>query len=119
MTAIETTELVRKFDSGANRGSDIDKPDYEGFLHPLVIQRYGEYMHKHRLLPDGSLRASDNWQLGIPLDSCVKSGWRHFHDWWKEHRGYASVDGIEDALCAIIFNVSAYLLTKLKERGYK
>lgn len=108
--------LVRQFETGASRNSEHGKLDYEGFLSPLVIDRYAEYMQKHRVMSDGSFRASDNWQKGMSLDSYMKSGWRHFMDWWKEHRGYASREGLEDALCALIFNASGYLHEILKRR---
>lgn len=100
---------VRKFDTGATRDAETNKPDYEGFLSPLVIERYGAYMSKHRVQPDGALRESDNWQLGIPLNAYMKSGYRHFIDWWKQHRGYKSSEDLEDSLCALIFNASGYL----------
>lgn len=106
---------MRYFDSGATRDSDENKPDYEGFLSPLVIERYGEYMMKHQVQADGKLRASDNWQHGIPKDQYIKSAWRHMMDWWKEHRGYGSREGLEDALCALLFNVAGYLHEHLKE----
>lgn len=109
---------IRKFSGGATRDTDTDKPDYEGFLHPLVVQRYGEYMHSHRKQSDGELRDSDNWQKGIPPAELIKSGWRHFQDWWLEHRGYVSREGIEDALCGLMFNAMAYLLYRLKQREY-
>jgi hypothetical protein len=107
---------MRNFKTGATRDTDKDKYDYEGFLSPLVIERFGEYMHKHRLQADGKLRDSDNWQKGIPKEAYMKSGWRHFMDWWKEHRGIPSREGLEDALCAILFNVSGYLHEHLKNK---
>ena len=107
---------MRKFKTGATRNDDAGKLDFEGFLSPLVLERYAEYMNKHRHLEDGTLRASDNWQVGIPKESYMKSGWRHFFDWWKEHRGIASRGGLEDALCALLFNVSGYLFELLKEK---
>ena len=73
-------------------------------------------MTKHRLQADGKLRDSDNWQKGIPKREYIKSGFRHFHDWWMEHRGYASREGIIDALCGIMFNTMGYLLEVLKEQ---
>jgi len=100
---------MRKFPSGATRDSDEDKPDYEGFLSSLVLKRFGEYMHKHRQLEDGTFRESDNWQQGIPRAVYIKSAFRHFMDWWLEHRGYPSRDGLEEALCALLFNVMGYL----------
>ena len=105
---------MRKFASGATRDSDETKLDYEGFLSPLVLRRFAEYMHQHRLQADGKLRDSDNWQKGIPLDAYMKSGWRHFMDWWACHR--ASQDPAE-ALCALLFNVQGYLHEILRKNA--
>lgn len=105
---------MRQFETGATRNSDEDKYDYEGFLSPLVLERFAEYMHKHRLQDDGTLRDSDNWQKGIPRDAYMKSGWRHFMDWWMEHRNLSSREGLEDALCALMFNIQGYLHEHLK-----
>lgn len=110
---------MRRFDTGATRNDDTNALDYEGFLSPLVLERFAEYMRAHRVQADGTTRASDNWQRGIPLDSYMKSGWRHFMDWWKEHRGHESRDGLEDALCALIFNAQGYLHEVLRERDVK
>jgi len=107
---------IRYFKTGATRDIDIDKYDYEGFLSPRVIERFGEYMDKHRKQLDGNLRDSDNWQKGMPKNAYIKSGLRHFMDWWKEHRGLSSREGIEDALCAIMFNTMGYLHEILKEK---
>lgn len=107
---------IREFATGASRDTDAGKLDLEGFLSPLVLERYGQYMHEHRKLPDGSYRDADNWQKGIPHAAYMKSGWRHFFDWWKEHRGIATGDGIENALCALIFNASGYLHERIKAR---
>lgn len=108
--------VVRQFSSGATRDQDAGKFDYEGFLSPLVLNRYAEYMHGHRKQPDGQLRDSDNWQKGIPLDAYMKSGWRHFMDVWSEHRGYSTAEGLETALCATLFNLSGYLHEVLKAK---
>lgn len=108
---------VRVFDTGAKRDLDTEKFDFESFLSPLVIERYAKYMHKHRQLPDGTLRPGDNWQLGIPKDAYMKSGWRHMFDWWKEHRGHKTAEGLEDSLCALLFNCSGYLHEHLKAKS--
>jgi hypothetical protein len=107
---------MRKFKTGATRDNEEGKFDYEGFYNPLVIKRFGQYMDKHRKQADGKLRDSDNWQKGIPKDAYIKSAWRHFIDWWMEHRGYKSREGIEDALCALLFNVQGYLFEILKNK---
>jgi hypothetical protein len=107
---------VRTFSSGATRDNDTDKFDYEGFLSPLVIRRFGEYMHQHRKQSDVNLRDSDNWQRGIPLNEYMKSAWRHFFEWWAVHRGNPPTEDIEDTLCAMLFNVQGYLHELLKNK---
>ena len=106
---------MRHFEGGATRDSEEDKIDFEGFLSPHVLERYGAYMHKHRKQADGNLRASDNWQAGIPKDVYMKSLWRHFFDVWKEHRGQHTLAGLEEALCAVLFNSMGYLHEVLKK----
>lgn len=113
-------ELIRTFDTGATRDTDAGKYDYEGFLSPLVIERYAEYMHRHRKQSDGAIRDSDNWQKGMPREQYMKSMWRHFMDVWMLHRGNAAfTDGkeidIDEALCAVLFNVMGYLHEEMKQ----
>ena len=105
---------IRKFNTGATRDIDKDKLDYEGFISPIVLKRYAEYMNKHRIQSNGKFRESDNWQKGIPKNAYMKSLLRHVMDLWLEHRGYKSRDGIEDALCGIIFNSMGYLFELIK-----
>jgi hypothetical protein len=104
---------VRTFATGATRDTDQHKLSYEGFLSPLVLRRYAEYMDKHRVQKDGTLRPPDNWQKGIPLDVYADSEWRHHMEFWTLHRGYGDGD-IEEAICAAIFNLSGYLHELLK-----
>lgn len=105
---------VRNFETGATRSADATRHDPEGYLSPLVIERYCEYMTKHRRQADGQMRASDNWQRGMPLETYIKGLWRHFLHAWTRHRGYtpnddkAAVD-LEEDLCAILFNAMGYL----------
>ena len=101
---------MREFESGANRSEVAGKPDYEGYLSPLVIERYGRYMLSHQDTPAG-LRASDNWQLGIPQSEYLKSAQRHNLDLWLLHRGYRGIytQDKEEALCGILFNAMGYL----------
>jgi hypothetical protein len=112
---------IRTFDTGATRDTDMGKNDYEGFLSPFVLERFGDYMTKHRKQSDGSLRDSDNWQKGFGIgekhfQTCIKSMWRHLLDVWFIHRGHYRFDKqrneeitIDEALCALLFNVMAYL----------
>jgi hypothetical protein len=101
------TGIIRQFATGATRDTATDKPDYEAFLSPVVIERYGRYMMEHQVQPDGTLRPGDNWQKGIPIDVYMKSMWRHFLAVWSAHRdqGYAN----EADLCALKFNVDGML----------
>lgn len=109
---------MRTFDTGATRDVDENKYDYEGFLSPLVVERFAAYMHKHRLQADGKLRDSDNWQKGMPLVVYMKSGWRHFFEWWREHRAGNTGDVLQEAICALMFNLQGYLHTVLtKPKG--
>ena len=118
MNTKEVTKKIREFESGATRDINKGKFDYEGFISPIVLKAFAEYMDKHRKQSDGKLRDSDNWQKGIPKDVYMKSMWRHFMDLWLEHRGFESREGVEEALCGIIFNSMGYLHEILKERKY-
>jgi len=117
-----TNKEIRQFDTGATRNLEVD-PDYHGFFSPLAMHAYGEYMHAHRLQSDGTMRESDNWQKGMPIDTYVRSLVRHVHDVQLEYDGW---DGLvrEDAhepsalrahLSAIIFNAQAWLHEIMKE----
>lgn len=113
-------EKMRDFDSGATRSNDPDRLDYEGFISPIVLRRYAQYLHKHRIQADGKLRDSDNWQKGIPIVVYMKSKCRHFIHTWVQHRcvlnGCGNVDEIEESLCAELFNTMGYLFELLKDK---
>jgi len=123
----QTVPEIRQFETGATRDADIDKFDYEGFLSPIVLRRYAEYMHKHCKQSDGKLRASDNWQKGIPILQYMKSKWRHFMGTWSAIRlnqdpeqgplMLEDLDDLEESLCAELFNTSGMLHEILKLRG--
>jgi len=117
---------MREFTTGATRNVDTGKNDYEGYLSPQVIEVFGNYMTKHRVQADGKLRASDNWQRGIPKTAYMKSLWRHFLDMWFLHRGIPRTDAqtgenltMENVLCSILFNVQGYLFEVLQKRELK
>jgi hypothetical protein len=107
---------IRQYDTGATRDTDEGKLNYEGFISPLALKRFAEYMHEHRRQSDGTMRAADNWQKGIPLQDYMESGCRHFVDWWLQHRGIPGNEEIEEALCALWFNVQGYLHELLTEQ---
>lgn len=110
--------VKRIFETGASRDSSEGKIDFEGHISPFALERYAEYMHRHRSMPDGSLRASDNWQLGIPEEECLKSALRHILEVWKAHRSKTyewlpkkpmDPQNYEESICAVIFNLFTIL----------
>ena len=108
----------RTFATGATRDQDTTKPDYFGFTSALVTKRFGQYMHASRFQSDGSVRASDNWKLGIDKLAYVQSLCRHVED-VKLHFEGASAEAREDletALCGTFFNVQGLLYEVLRER---
>ena len=107
---------MRQFETGATRNLEEGKLDFEGFLSPLVLERYAQYMDSHRVQADGKLRDSDNWQKGMPLNVYMKSGFRHFFTWWKAHRGLPTLEPLEEAICALLFNSMGYLHEYLKKK---
>src|SRR5690606_15803559 len=120
MAQVKKDRAMHVYDTGATRSADADKLDFEAFICPLVELRFAEYMHKHRWTDNGELRDGDNWQKGFPLDRVMKSLTRHFYDLRLLHRGFAhnaENPDIEEVLCAIRFNVDAYLRQILIERG--
>lgn len=112
--------VMRAFRSGAIRSLDQTRIDPEGFLSPIVLERFSEYMNKHRLVADGSIRSSDNWQKGMPTETYMKGMWRHFLHLWTRHRNFRVVDpkaaaNMEEDLCAMLFNIQGYLFELLKK----
>lgn len=114
--SFDKAKHVREFASGATRSPLGDKLQYEGFLSPVALQRFAQYMHEHRRQADGNLRPADNWQSGIPLSSYMDSMARHFFDVWLHHRGFPerAAEPLEVALCGLMFNVQGYLHETLK-----
>ena len=112
-TIMEKKVAIRKFETGATRDTDIGKLDFEGFLSPIVLKKYAEYMYKHRKQSDGKLRDSDNWQKGFGKGrehfvNVMKSWFRHFFNVWFLHRGFKGKECMGDALLASLFNNMSY-----------
>lgn len=101
----------RTFASGATRNPSDGKPDYEGYLSPLVLEAFAQYMLKHSKMEDGSYRASDNWQKGIPQSEYMKSMFRHFMSVWKNHRE-GKIE--HEDLFGLLFNVMGLIHETLK-----
>ena len=117
-------ERMEQYTTGATRSEDGERIDPEGFLSPFVLRRFSEYMAVHRRQADGHLRASDNWQKGMPKDRYLKSLLRHALDLWIVWRGGNALDdhgalmSMEDLLCAVLFNVQGLLHEMLRDRSY-
>jgi hypothetical protein len=117
---------MQQFDTGATRSDDTNKPDPEGFLSPVVLEAYMEYMQEHRVQDDGKVRESDNWQKGMPLNKYMKSLWRHFFQLWQLHRGHTPKPELragvlvpvtkKSACVGVMFNVMGYLHVLLTEQ---
>jgi len=123
MSELVNDNGVREFSTGATRNLSTTKVNPARCLSPLVIQRYAEYMRDMRTQSDGTLRADDNWKRGMTLDSFLESGQRHSLHWWMIDSGvpYVSEDDghsidIEEACCALMFNVMGYLHETIKAR---
>jgi hypothetical protein len=71
------------------------------------------------------VRASDNWQEGIPLPNYVKSLIRHTFEFWRMWRGHEvpnpDANGapftFEEVLSAIMFNVMGIIFEMRREGG--
>lgn len=114
--AVKPGDVMRVFETGATRNTEEGKLDYEGFLSPIVLERFAQYLHEHRIQADGKLRDSDNWTRGIPKAVYMKSLWRHFITLCKAHKGYKTDEDIQTALCAVMFNSMGYLFEVLHEQ---
>lgn len=121
------SDTMRTFDTGATRDTAADKFDYEGFISPIVLERYASYMHRHRFQSNGTVRDADNWQKGIPIAVYRASLIRHVIAAWTLWRGGSvlpeRVGGVltpvtlEDALMGILFNTMGMMHELLKSEG--
>lgn len=106
---------MRRFDTGATRDTDRHKLNYRRFFSPRVLKRRAEYMEKHRVQADGQVREPDNWKKGIPLLAYADSAWRHHFEFWQLlDEGETAGPRVEEAICALMFNLEGYLDTILQ-----
>lgn len=110
---------IRTFATGATRSPLGEKLQFEGYLNPLVLKRFAEYMRKHQTDSAGNQRAADNWQKNIDMASLCDSKTRHDMDVWLHSRGYdaEAAEPLEEALCACLFNTMALLKQVLEQSG--
>jgi hypothetical protein len=110
----QVREVMTKFETGATRSANEGKLDYRGFISPLAMKRFAEYMNRHRVQADGTIRASDNWKKGMPMDRYAESMVRHAFEFWQEYdlgrMGLVNDPfAMDEALCALVFNALGYL----------
>jgi hypothetical protein len=110
---------IREFESGATRDKVEGKLNYIKALSPIVMQRYVEYLGKHRTQSDGTQRDWDNWKKGIPQQVYLEGEDRHHRAVWLLIQGYPAFDNygpvtLEDSLCGVIFNSMGMLFEILK-----
>jgi hypothetical protein len=105
---------IRTFETGAKRDTADGKVDYD-FISPEVLRALAVFGDFHSRMADGSTRAADDWQKGIPLDVYMKSGTRHFFNWWLAHRECQTPEGRVWAILGLLFNAQAYLHEFMKQ----
>lgn len=102
---------IRTFDTGATRDTATGKFELAKYLSPAFINGFARYMNKHQVQSNGERRAGDNWQLGMPEETCLESLRRHEHDFWAILRGWTVRDEkgaevtLEDAAYGLVFNI--------------
>lgn len=121
---------MRQFATGATRSSDTGKIDYEGFLSMPALDAFGNYMLKHQVQADGSLRSSSNWKHGMPITgegSYTKALLRHTIELVGLTTGHVSArlkrelpdasmrEMMLDSACAVVFNIQGWLHEFLKD----
>lgn len=107
--------VMRVFDGGATRDTSGGKNDYGGFLSPEVLIAFGDFMRRHQVQPDGSIRDPGNWKHGMPTRVCLESGMRHWIDIWMELDGNESREGMDEALGGAFFNIMALWYNLIQE----
>ena len=112
---------MRQYSSGATRSSGKGKPSYCSYTSVLATRRYGQYMLEHETQADGEKRPPDNWKSGLEIKDTKESMGRHWEHVKTILDGHTAIDDhgkevdIEDALCAMMFNVTSMLHEVLKK----
>lgn len=108
----ETSKGYREFPSGATRDTALGKIDPARYLHPATILMYARYMNEKEIMSDGSRRAGDNWQRGIPPEELRSSLARHHLDVDLHLKGCGkdAEESLDRALCGALFNTLALML---------
>ena len=105
-----TVEEIRKFESGAVRGSG-GKFDFPEYLSPYLVFRFAEHMRKNALK-----YGAGNWKKGIPKEEYFKSLCRHFFMLFTEYTDGVKMEPESDHLASIIFNIQGLIEAEEKEK---
>lgn len=123
-TDVTKKEAMTAMESGATRSSSEGKPDYRGYISPLALRMFGEYMLRHQTQADGKQRSSDNWKKGMPLERYIESLMRHnvaFHEVWDRYVAGGLQPGdvavLEEEMAAMYFNVQGWMHEWVKNRA--
>lgn len=106
---------IREFESGATRSDNSNKRDVIGFTSAIADKLYCDYMHKHRVQADGTLRASDNYKKGMPKKAIIESKGRHDLDLRLIYEGYKARGDELDTLCSLRFAIDNLLMIYANE----
>ena len=108
---------LRTFATGATRDTTTGKLDLHRFLSPKALRCYCQYMDKHRVQSDGTLRDPDNWKKGFGNTIEEKravfmaSLTRHFWEAWESFEERGEID--LEVLSALFFNVHGLMHEEL------
>ena len=107
---------MRNFETGATRDNDEGKIHYKGFLSPLALRAFGQYMERHRVQADGSLRAPDNWKKGMPMECYEDSLFRHVMEFMLLLECDGDPGDLDETAAAIFFNIQGWMHEREKEK---
>jgi len=111
---------MRDLETGAIRDTLEGKLSFVKALSPIVLERYVQYLGKHRNLPDGRLRDWDNWKLGIDKEIFLDGLGRHFWASWLLLQGFPASDNhgpvtLLDSLFGVMFNAQGLIRELLED----
>ncbi len=119
MDNTSTQEEIRRFESGAVRGSG-GKFDFPEYISPYLIFRYAEHMRKNAIK-----YGAGNWKKrnpdgtsGIPEGEYFRSLCRHFFMLFMEYTEGVKMEPESDHIASMIFNLQG-LVVHQEEAKFK
>lgn len=93
-------EDIRKWETGAIRGSEEGKLDYNETISYSAMRRYADYMTGKK-----KLYWAWNFKKWIPTSSYEQSMLRHINEYMENKYEEWNLELEQDKLCAILFNI--------------